>query len=136
MLNWTNDTIDPRVRETEAFIDAQLTLQSKVAEAQAVKTEWAHRQIERINLHGAEVVASTHQRLQELLARHSDDPELYRHLEEFGLSVMTMTKKQITAASLLASRRIYDEIDRPLSPHAIGNLDSVVDKYLRDRTVR
>lgn len=128
------EIIDPRVPETEAFIDEQLALQSRVAEAQAVKTEHAHRQIERINLHGAEVVASTHQRLRALIAKHAGDPELQRHLEEFGMSVIEITKRQIHAASLLASRRIYDEIDRPLSPHAIGNLESVVDKFLRDKS--
>lgn len=127
------EVIDPRAAGAEAFVDHQLSLQERVIEAQAIKTEFAQRQIERVNLHGMAVVADVCQGAEEIIARPDLSPATRAHLQEFGHNVIEATKRQVHAASLLGSKRFYDEIDRPLSPNAPPDLGSIVDRYLEER---
>lgn len=123
--------VDERVTSREREIADRLRVQQGATEAQVAKTQFAQEKILEMNLHGMDVLAQALQEIEVRLARQTVSPRHLAHLEEFAFNLIETLKRQMHGASVLATKRIYDEVDRSLSPFNPEDAESVVDKYLR-----
>lgn len=123
--------IDERVAAREREIADRLRVQQGATVAQVAKTQFAQEKILEMNLHGMDVLARALQEIEVRLARQAGSPRHLAQLEEYSFNLIETLKRQIHGASLLATKRIYDEVDRSLSPFNPEDAESVVDKYLR-----